>query len=52
MKDFPPLKNDLILKAAMCEAVERAPVWAMRQAGRYVANRVRWKCFEFVACTG
>jgi len=34
MKDFPPLKNDSILKAAMCETVEHVPVWAMRQAGR------------------
>ena len=34
--DFPPLKNDLLLRVCRGEAVERVPVWIMRQAGRYL----------------
>ena len=33
MKD---LKNDLFLRAALRQPVERTPIWLMRQAGRYM----------------
>ncbi|KAJ2345019.1 Uroporphyrinogen decarboxylase in heme biosynthesis [Coemansia sp. RSA 2618] len=33
---FPALRNDLYLRTARGEQTERAPVWCMRQAGRYL----------------
>ncbi|KAL7807688.1 uroporphyrinogen decarboxylase [Trichoderma gracile] len=34
--NFEPLKNDLLLRAAWGQTVERPPMWVMRQAGRYL----------------
>ena len=38
-KAFPPMKSDLLLRAAAGEETERAPVWVMRQAGLYLPGK-------------
>ena len=40
---YPPLKNDLLLRAARNEPVPRPPIWVMRQAGRYLPQYHREK---------
>ncbi|EGW32721.1 uncharacterized protein SPAPADRAFT_149827 [Spathaspora passalidarum NRRL Y-27907] len=52
MPEFAPLKNDLILRAAKGEKVERPPIWIMRQAGRYLPeyHEVKGKRDFFETC--
>lgn len=35
-ENFPPLQNDIFLRAARGEECRHVPVWCMRQAGRYL----------------
>ncbi|KAF2146627.1 uncharacterized protein K452DRAFT_218362 [Aplosporella prunicola CBS 121167] len=51
MAQFEPLQNDLLLRTARGENVERAPMWVMRQAGRYLPEYHQAKGNnDFFAC--
>ena len=50
--DLPPITHDILLRAGRGEATPRVPVWAMRQAGRYLPEflEVRKRADFFTMC--